>query len=214
MPYNIVNRASVEPTADESLLLFIDGRWQPAQSGRSFAVTDPATGQSVAHVADGGRDDARLAVEAAQRALRAWSDTPAFARGNMLRRAAALMRDNKESLARQLTLEMGKPLREAQGETEYAASFLDWFAGEGERAYGDIISPMIRGKRHLVLKQPVGVVAAITPWNFPAAMVTRKVGPALAAGCTVVLKPAEQTPLCPSSRFSRRRAFRPVSSMS
>jgi len=175
--------------------LFINGQWTPAKTGRTFAVTDPATGETLATVADAGREDTRAAIEAAHAAFPAWSRTPAMARGRILRHVAALMRERKETLARQLTREMGKPITEARGEIEYAASFLDWFAGEGERVYGDIIPQAVPGKRHLVLKQPVGVVAAITPWNFPAAMVTRKVAPALAAGCTVVLKPAEQTPL-------------------
>lgn len=181
--------------SEGSLPLFIDGQWRGAVDGRNFAVTNPATTETVARVADGGRKDAEAAVEAAGRALPSWSAVPAIVRGNTLRKAAGLMRHHKEILARQLTLEMGKPLGEARGEVEYAATFLDWFAGEGERVYGDVIPPMVSGKRHIVLKQPVGVVAAITPWNFPAAMVTRKLGPALAAGCTVVLKPAEQTPL-------------------
>lgn len=175
--------------------LYIDGEWTASLQGDTFAVTDPSTGETIAHVADAGAEDARRAIEAAHAALESWARTPALTRGNMLRRAAALMRERQDELARQLTMEMGKPLAEARGEIVYAASFFEWFAGEGERAYGDIIPPAVPGKRHLVLKQPVGVVAAITPWNFPAAMVTRKVGPALAAGCTVVLKPAEQTPL-------------------
>ena len=175
--------------------LFVNGEWIPSNSGRTFPVTDPATGETLAHVADADREDTRRAIEAAHAAFPAWSRTPAIQRGRILRQVAAMMRERKEALARQLTREMGKPITEARGEIEYAASFLDWFAGEGERVYGDIIPPAVPGKRHLVLKQPVGVVAAITPWNFPAAMVTRKVAPALAAGCTVVLKPAEQTPL-------------------
>src|SRR5690606_1480171 len=175
--------------------LFINDQWTPAKTGRTFAVTDPATGETLATVADAGREDTRAAIEAAHAAFPAWSRTPAMARGRILRHVAALMRERKDTLARPLTREMGKPLTEARGEIEYAASFLDWFAGEGERVYGDIIPQAVPGKRHLVLKQPVCVVAAITPWNFPAAMVTRKVAPALAAGCTVVLKPAEQTPL-------------------
>jgi len=175
--------------------LFINGQWTPSASGRTFPVTDPATGETIAHVADADREDARRAIAAAHAAFPSWSRIPAVERSRILQKVAALMRERKEPLARQLTREMGKPIREARGEIEYAASFLDWFAGEGERVYGDVILPQVPGKRHLVLKQPVGVVAAITPWNFPAAMVTRKVGPALAAGCTVVLKPAEQTPL-------------------
>jgi len=182
-------------TGTKTYGLFVDGQWQPAQSGQTFPVTDPGTGETIAFVADAGADDTRRAIEAAHRAFPAWSRTPALARGRILRRVAALMRERKEPLARQLTREMGKPIQEARSEIEYAAGFLDWFAGEGERIYGDIIPHWTPGKRHFVIKQPVGVVAAITPWNFPAAMVTRKVAPALAAGCTVVLKPAEQTPL-------------------
>lgn len=175
--------------------LFIGGKWTAAASGRRFPVVNPATGQTIAWAADGDSDDARRAVDAAHAAFPTWSRLPALQRGRLLRKAAALMHERKDELARLITLEMGKPWREAKGEVAYAASFLEWFAGEGERVYGDIIPNAVPGKRHLVLKQPVGVVAAITPWNFPAAMVTRKLGPALAAGCTVVLKPAEQTPL-------------------
>lgn len=186
------NIASVMRT-DQSL--FIGGHWSASSSGRRFAVTNPATGDTIAHVADGDATDARRAVDAAYEAFPAWSRQPAARRGILLRQAAALMQEKRDELARLITMEMGKPIREARGEVAYAASFLEWFAGEAERAYGDIIPNAVPGKRHLVLKQPVGVVAAITPWNFPAAMVTRKLGPALAAGCTVVLKPAEQTPL-------------------
>ncbi|MBO8141286.1 MAG: NAD-dependent succinate-semialdehyde dehydrogenase [Firmicutes bacterium] len=180
------NVSAVAGTAAERRL-FIGGEWVPASTGRTFPVTDPATGEQLAEVADGGAEDARRAVEAAHEAFSAWSRTPALVRGRILRRAAALMRERQETLARQLTREMGKPIKEARGEIEYAASFFDWFAGEAERVYGDIIPNSVPGKRHMVIKQPVGVVAAITPWNFPAAMVTRKLGPALAAGCTVVL---------------------------
>lgn len=187
---------NVFPEEDETTRgLFVDGRWVDAEGERTFAVYNPASGQLIARVADASAADARAAVDAARRAFASWAKTPAIARGRVLRGAARLMRERKDELARQLTMEMGKPLAEARGEIEYAAAFLDWFAGEGERAYGDVIPNTVPGKRHFVLKQPVGVVAAITPWNFPAAMVTRKVGPALAAGCTVVLKPAEQTPL-------------------
>lgn len=175
--------------------LFIDGEWVIATGGNTFPVINPANGRTLAEVADAKREDVRRAIEAAHRALPTWSRTPALRRGNILRRAAALMRGRTEPLARQLTQEMGKPLAEARGEIAYAASFFEWFAGEGERAYGDVIPHSVPGKRHIVIKQPVGVVGAITPWNFPAGMVTRKVGPALAAGCTVVLKPAEQSPL-------------------
>lgn len=179
----------------EQRRLYIDGKWRPASSGKTFPVFNPATGEILAHAADGDEMDARAAVEAAQAAFNTWSQVPALRRGRLLRVAAGLMREKAELLGRQLTQEQGKPLAEALGEIEYAASFLDWFAGEGERLYGDIVPPATGGRRYLVLKQPVGVVAAITPWNFPAAMITRKLGPALAAGCTTIVKPAEQTPL-------------------
>lgn len=175
--------------------LFIGGKWLPSRSGRTFAVINPATGARLADVADAGSEDGHAAVDAAHAALKSWARTPAARRGHVLRQAAALMRERRESLGRQLTQEMGKPLTEAIGEIAYAASHLEWFAGEGERAYGEIVPPATPDKRHFVLKQPVGIVLAITPWNFPAAMMTRKVAPALAAGCTVILKPAEQTPL-------------------
>ncbi|MFO7264603.1 MAG: NAD-dependent succinate-semialdehyde dehydrogenase [Bacillota bacterium] len=175
--------------------LFIGGAWIASGSGRRFPVRNPATGQIIAWVADADASDARRAADAAYAAFPAWSRLPAARRGQLLRNAAALMHERREELARLITLEMGKPWREAKGEVAYAASFFEWFAGEGERAYGDVIPHAVPGKRHVVLKQPVGVVAAITPWNFPAAMIARKLAPALAAGCTVVLKPAEQTPL-------------------
>lgn len=180
---------------NENRGLFIDGTWRPAVSGQTYPVTNPATGATLAQVADGGAEDTRLAIDAAWTAFEPWSRVPALHRGRLLRAAADLMRQRADALGRQLTQEQGKPLAEALGEIEYAASFLDWFAGEGERLYGDVIPTTLTGRRYLVLKQPVGVVAAITPWNFPAAMITRKVGPALAAGCTVIVKPAEQTPL-------------------
>ena len=173
--------------------LYIDGRWRDA--ARTFPIHNPATGELIADIADGTRDDARTAIEAAARAGAGWAATPAPERARILRRAEQLMHERADALARTLTLEGGKPLGEARGEIIYAASFLGWFAGEAERAYGRVIPASVPGKRLLVLKQPVGVVGAITPWNFPAAMVTRKVAPALAAGCTVVLKPAEQTPV-------------------
>ena len=175
--------------------VFVGGEWVGAASGRTFSVTNPATDEVVGNVADASGDDTRKAIEAAAGAFEQWSRTPAPERGLILRKVATEMRERTEELARQLTLEQGKPVPEAAGEIEYAAGFLDWFAGEAERTYGDVIPPIKAGKRHFVVRQAVGVVGAITPWNFPAAMVTRKVAPALAAGCTVVLKPAEQTPL-------------------
>jgi succinate-semialdehyde dehydrogenase / glutarate-semialdehyde dehydrogenase len=166
-----------------------------ASSARTFAVINPATGERIADVNDATVDDARAAIETAARVMPVWAATPAPERSRVLRRAEALMMERADALGRTLTLEGGKPLPEARGEIAYAASFFGWFAGEAERVYGRTIPASHPTKRLLAIRQPVGVVGAITPWNFPAAMVTRKVGPAIAAGCAVVLKPAEQTPL-------------------
>ncbi len=174
---------------------FINGAFTPAQTGRSFSVRNPATGDVLVTLSDAGAADARAAIEAASAALPGWSATPAAVRAELLRRAAALMLEQRERLATIMTLEQGKPLSEARGEIAYAASFLSWFAGEAERIYGQVVHNAAPGKRIFVLRQAVGVVALITPWNFPAAMLTRKLGPALAAGCTAICKPAEQTPL-------------------
>src|SRR5579872_6585067 len=166
-----------------------------ASSARTFTVHNPATLEGIADVPDATADDARAAIASAARALPGWTAVPALERARVLRRAEALMLERADALGRTLTLEGGKPLAEARGEIAYAASFFGWFAGEAERVYGRTIPASSPSKRLMVIRQPVGVVAAITPWNFPAAMVTRKVGPAIAAGCSVVLKPAEQTPL-------------------
>jgi succinate-semialdehyde dehydrogenase / glutarate-semialdehyde dehydrogenase len=175
--------------------LLIDGAWQAAENGKIFTVENPATGEVIAEVADGGALETRAAIDAAVKAQGAWAATPAPQRAAVLRKAAALMLEQQERLATIMTLEQGKPLSESRGEIAYAASFLTWFAAEAERIYGMTIPASVANKRLLVLQQPVGVVALITPWNFPAAMVTRKLGPALAAGCSALLKPAEQTPL-------------------
>ncbi len=180
---------------DATYGLLIDGEWREAASGASFAVTNPATGELLVEVPDGGADETRAAIDAAAAALPGWAATPAPTRAAVLRKAAALMLERQERLATIMTLEQGKPLSEARGEIAYAASFLSWFAGEAERIYGTSIPASVANKRLFVLRQPVGVCALITPWNFPAAMLARKLGPALAAGCTVVAKPAEQTPL-------------------
>src|SRR5580704_1026566 len=164
-------------------------------AAKTFAVHNPATLEHLADVADATAEDARDAIEAASRAMPAWTAVPAIERARVLRRAEALMLERADALGRTLTLEGGKPLAEARGEIAYAASFFGWFAGEAERVYGRTIPASQASKRLMVLRQHVGVVGAITPWNFPAAMVTGKVGPAIAAGCSVVLKPAEQTPL-------------------
>lgn len=180
---------------DAAYGLLIGGEWQSAADGKTFPVENPATGDILTMVPDAGAAETQAAIEAASSALPGWSVTPAPARAALLRKVAALMVERKERLATVMTLEQGKPLTEALGEITYAASFLSWFAGEAERVYGQIVPASAANKRILVLRQPVGVVALITPWNFPAAMLTRKLGPALAAGCTVLCKPAEQTPL-------------------
>lgn len=164
----------------------------------SFEIINPATGASIGAAPDATADDARQAIERAVAAFPLWKAKTAFERGDILRRWRDLILKNEEAIARLMTSEMGKPVTEARGEVKYAAGFVEWYAEEGKRAYGDIIQSHAAAKRLLATRQPVGPVYAVTPWNFPAAMVTRKVAPALAAGCTVVLKPAEQSPLTAS----------------
>jgi len=173
---------------------YVDGKWADADSGKTVNVTNPATGEVIGTVPNMGVGETRRAIEAAERAFVAWRSKTAKERGAILRRWHDLMMANQEDLAVLMTTEQGKPLAEARGEVAYAASFIDWFAEEGKRAYGDVIPQTNNDRRFVVVKQPVGVVAAITPWNFPAAMITRKAGPALAAGCPIVIKPAMQTP--------------------
>ena len=175
---------------------FIDGAWCAADTKARFAVTNPATGEELAQVADFGAAEATRAVEAAQRAFLTWRDHTAKERAALLRRWFELIMAAQEDLARLMTAEQGKPLAEARGEVAYGATFIEWFAEEAKRVYGDVIPAPKRDGRILVFKQPIGVVGAITPWNFPVAMITRKLAPALAAGCTAVIKPAEDTPLC------------------
>ena len=172
----------------------IDGEW--VASPKTFPVTDPATGAEIAAVPNLGAADATRAIDAAARAFPAWSAKTAKERAAILRRWFDLVTAETESLAQLMTTEQGKPLAEARAEVAYGASFIEWFAEEGKRAYGRTIPTTFASKRYLTIKQPIGVVAAIAPWNFPIAMITRKVGPALAAGCTVVVKPAAETPLC------------------
>jgi succinate-semialdehyde dehydrogenase/glutarate-semialdehyde dehydrogenase len=181
---------------------YIGGRWVDPVSGRTYPVRNPATGEQLAVVADSGREDAARAIEAAHAAFPGWAALAAPERSKLLFKARDLMLERKDVLSRMLTSEQGKPLGEARGEIEYAAGFVTWYAEEGKRVYGETVPASVAHKRLLVLKQPVGVVAAITPWNFPAAMVTRKIAPALAAGCTVVFKPAEQTPLTAVALFN------------
>jgi len=174
---------------------FVDGLWADAESGATFPVTNPADGSLLAQVPAMGAAEARRAIDAAEAAWPAWRARTAKDRAGVLRRWFDLVMAAQEDLARLLTAEQGKPLAEAKGEIAYGASFIEWFAEEAKRAYGDVIPEHAPGKRIIVTKEPVGVVAAITPWNFPMAMITRKCAPALAAGCTVVVKPAEDTPL-------------------
>ncbi|MCC7017484.1 MAG: NAD-dependent succinate-semialdehyde dehydrogenase [Rhodospirillales bacterium] len=173
---------------------YIDGAWTDADSRATFAVANPATGARLGQVPKMGRAEAKRAIAAAAKAMPAWAKRTAKDRAGILRKWNDLILEHKEDLARLMTAEQGKPLAEAKGEVVYGASFVEWFAEEGKRIYGDTIPAHAPDKRLLVLKQPVGVVAAITPWNFPNAMITRKCAPALAAGCTVVIKPAEDTP--------------------
>jgi succinate-semialdehyde dehydrogenase/glutarate-semialdehyde dehydrogenase len=174
---------------------YIDGEWVAARSMRRFAVGDPATGEHLAEVADLDGADTATAIAAAARALPAWRNRTAKERSALLRRWFELVIDAQDDLARIMTAEQGKPLAEAGSEILYGASFLEWFAEEAKRVYGDVIPAPRSGQRIVVLKEPIGVVAAVTPWNFPNAMIARKAGPALAAGCTIVIKPSEETPL-------------------
>jgi succinate-semialdehyde dehydrogenase/glutarate-semialdehyde dehydrogenase len=173
---------------------YLDGRWRNADNGATLAVTNPATGQIIGHVPDMGETETLRAVAAAQQAWKSWRTRLAKERCAVLRRWHDLVLFHADDLAAIMTAEQGKPLLEAKGEIAYAASFIEWFAEEGKRIYGDTIPTPAAGRRILVTKEPVGVCAAITPWNFPSAMITRKAAPALAAGCPMILKPASQTP--------------------
>jgi succinate-semialdehyde dehydrogenase/glutarate-semialdehyde dehydrogenase len=184
--------------SDQGLLrtqAYIDGKWLDADSGETLPVLNPANGQAIAEVAKCGTAETRRAIEAAERAQIEWRQKTAKERAAVLRLWFDLMMENQEDLAQILTAEQGKPLAEARGEIAYGASYIEWFAEEAKRIYGDTIPAPGNDKRVVVIKQPVGVVACITPWNFPNAMLTRKIAPALAAGCTVVCKPANETPL-------------------
>lgn len=175
-------------------LMYCNGEWIGSDNP-VLEVTNPATGEVIATVPFGGKREAQLAIDAASDAFPHWAALSAYERGDLIRAWYDLVKEHEMELANIMTAEQGKPLKEALGEIQYANGFLSWYAEEGKRVYGEMIPAAQRNKRLWVQKQPVGVVAAITPWNFPAAMITRKVGPALAAGCTVVVKPAEQTPL-------------------
>jgi succinate-semialdehyde dehydrogenase / glutarate-semialdehyde dehydrogenase len=182
-------------------MLFIDGKWSDAASGATFKSENPATGEVLGEVADGARADARRAIDAARASFDAWAGLTAHERSRYLYDAWRIMVDRADDLARLMTLEQGKPLRMARTEITYASDFLLWFAEEAKRVYGETIPASRSDQRFIVMHQPVGVSAAITPWNYPVSMITRKVAPALAAGCTMVVKPAEQTPLCAVETF-------------
>ena len=175
---------------------YINGQWIAADNGATLSVVNPANGALITEVPDMGASEAQAAVVAADKALQGWRKTTAKHRANLLKAWFELIVEHADALAKLLTTEQGKPYKEAYGEVIYGASFIEWFAEEAKRTYGDHIPAAMPGNRYLTIKQPVGVVTAITPWNFPVAMITRKVGPALAAGCTVVVKPGEDTPLC------------------
>ncbi len=190
-------RTTGAPLRDQALFrerCYVDGEWVAAASAQTIDVDNPATGEIVGTVPRLGASEVRRAIDAAAQALSAWRAKTAKERAGVLRKWFDLMMANQEDLALLMTTEQGKPLTESKGEVAYAASFLEWFGEEAKRIYGDTIPPHQPDKRIIVIKQPIGVVACITPWNFPLAMITRKAGPAIAAGCTVVLKPASQTP--------------------
>jgi succinate-semialdehyde dehydrogenase/glutarate-semialdehyde dehydrogenase len=176
--------------------MFIDGKWCEAQNGGTLDVINPATEEVITDVAYGGRADAHRAVEAAARAMPAWMKQTAWERAKVLKKTAELMRQRADDIARTLTLEQGKPLAESKAEVLHSADTFEWYGEEGKRAYGQVIPNSQPGKRHVTVKHPVGVVAAISPWNFPVTLQARKIAPALAVGCTIVCKPASQTPLC------------------
>ena len=174
---------------------FVDGQWIDADSGETLAVSNPATGETIAEIARCGTAETRRAIEAASRALVGWRQITVKERAAILRKWFELVMENQEDLAHIMTAEQGKPLAEARAEIAYGANYIEWFAEEAKRVYGDMIAPPSMDKRIVVIKQPIGVVACVTPWNLPSAMLTRKIAPALAAGCTVVCKPANATPL-------------------
>jgi succinate-semialdehyde dehydrogenase/glutarate-semialdehyde dehydrogenase len=176
--------------------MFIDGKWVEADSGRTLGVINPATEEVIADIAYGGRAETKRALEAAHRAMQGWMKLTAWDRAKVLKKTAELMRERADAIARTLTMEQGKPVAESKAEILHSADTFEWFAEEGKRAYGQVIPNSQPGKRHLTLKHPVGVVGAISPWNFPITLQARKIAPALAAGCTIVSKPASQTPLC------------------
>ncbi|MBT8428659.1 MAG: aldehyde dehydrogenase family protein, partial [Gammaproteobacteria bacterium] len=204
----------IEPLKESELLksdAFVNGAWTGSEDSKRFAVANPATGEQLALVSDLGARETEYAVTAADAAWPEWRTKTAKERSAILRRWFDLIMQHQEDLARLMTAEQGKPLAEARGEVAYGAAFVEWFAEEAKRVYGDVIPAAMNDRRYVVIRQPIGVVAAITPWNFPIAMITRKCAPALAAGCTVVVKPSELTPLCALAlaELAKRAGFPP-----
>jgi succinate-semialdehyde dehydrogenase / glutarate-semialdehyde dehydrogenase len=175
--------------------LYIDGQWCDSASGKKLAVENPATEETIAEVSSGGREDCKKAIAAASEAMKSWMKLTAYDRAKVLKKTGDLMRERADALAKTMTMEQGKPVAEAKGEILHSADTFEWFAEEGKRAYGQVIPQSNPAKRHMTIKHPVGVVGAIGPWNFPVTLQARKIAPALAAGCTIVCKPASQTPL-------------------
>ena len=213
MPSDTVER-KLPALKDPSLLrrqCYVDGRWRDADGGRTMDVVNPATGRAIGTAPMMGGAETRHAIDAAARAFPGWAAKTAKERGAALRRWFELMMSNVDDLALILTTEQGKPLAEAKGEVTIGAAYVEWFAEEAKRVYGDVIPTISSDRRLVVLKQPVGVCAAITPWNFPCSMIPRKVAPAIAAGCTVVIKPAEATPYSALAlaELARRAGFPP-----
>lgn len=182
-------------------MLYIDGQWIESESNNQFSVYNPANGEELEKVADGNKNDTKKAIEAAAASFRTWSKLTAYERSSYLYRAYEIMIKRKEELAQLMTMEQGKPLKAARNEVQYAADFLLWYAEEAKRIYDEVIPASRRDQRFISIRQPIGVVGAITPWNYPVSMITRKIAPALAAGCTIVLKPSEETPLCAREVF-------------
>jgi succinate-semialdehyde dehydrogenase/glutarate-semialdehyde dehydrogenase len=205
---------TIQSIEDSELLksdAFVNGAWTASEDSKRFAVNNPSTGEELALVSDLGSGQAEYAISAADAAWPQWRAKTAKERAAVLRRWFDLVMRHQEDLARLMTAEQGKPLAEARGEVAYGASFIEWFAEEAKRVYGDVIPTAMKDRRYVVIRQPIGVVAAITPWNFPIAMITRKCAPALAAGCTVIVKPSELTPLCALAlaELAQRAGFPP-----
>src|ERR1700752_3035508 len=189
---NFMATATASTTAKK---MYIDGQWCTAQDGKTVGVVNPATEEVIVEMALGSRADVRRAIEAAGKAMPTWMKLTPYDRAKVLKKTADLMRERADAIARTLTTEQGKPLGEAKAEILHSADTFEWFAEEGKRAYGQLIPNSAPGKKHVTIKHPVGVVGAISPWNFPITLQARKIAPALAAGCTIVCKPATQTPL-------------------